>query len=70
MTKDEQRQYLESCLESQRKYLMDRLDRVPENWDGIELRNWFADAAVSGYRSKMDRQRQREYKNDVIVNNL
>jgi hypothetical protein len=70
MTREEQQQYIESCLESQRKYLMDHLDKVPENWDGIELRNWFADVAVNGCRYKMERKRARDYQNDIIVHNL
>jgi hypothetical protein len=70
VTREEQKKYIEDCLESQRRYLMERIARVPENWDGIELRNWFVDAAVDGYRFKMDRKRAKDYRNDIIVNNL
>lgn len=70
MTREEQRQYILDCCAAQQRYLLERLDKVPENWDGIELRNWFADAAISGYRYEMPRKRAKEYKNDVIVHNL
>lgn len=43
--------------------------KIPKNWDGIELREYLADAfgQESGYISGA---RKREYKNTKIANNL
>lgn len=47
-------------------------DKVPENWDGVELR-WlladkFQDATLNMQRE--NKARYKAYKNNVIVNNL
>jgi hypothetical protein len=47
-------------------------DKIPENWNGVELR-WmladkFKDATMNTQRE--NKARYKAYKNDVIVNNL
>jgi len=41
--------------------------KIPENWDGIELREILADRIRW---HKMEKRRAREYRNTVIVNGL
>lgn len=42
---------------------------IPDTWDGLELRQLFADhAAYATY--PMTKGRKREYNNTVLVNNL
>jgi hypothetical protein len=43
--------------------------RIPEEWDGVELRWLFEEMAVSNF-GRQDRSRKRAYNNIVIVNNL
>lgn len=49
--------------------------KVPENWDGHELRAWFSDTVSDRTRHNVIKQnprsaRTREYKNDVIMKGL
>lgn len=45
-------------------------DRIPDNWDGIELRQFIEDKAKMVNFVSMDRKRKREYNNTVLVNDL
>jgi len=42
--------------------------KIPESWDGIELREYLADTIR--WNSPMDKRRKREYNNTVMVNGL
>lgn len=70
MTREQQEEYVRSLCQQQQKYMLERLPRVPENWDGIELRNWFVRVAEEGYKFKMDRRRTADFNNTIIVQNL
>ena len=41
--------------------------KIPEEWDGNELRQYISDLVTW---HKMDKKRAREYRNTVIINNL
>lgn len=41
MQKAEQRQYLLTALDHLRTRLLHRLSDLPENWEAVELREWF-----------------------------
>lgn len=55
-------------------HLLENIDRVPEEWDGHELRQWMADTAASHYANMgamcKGSQRRREYLNTCAVVNL
>ena len=70
MNKRDQRRIVNEMCKSQRKKLLELLPNVPENWDGLELRNWFADIAEEGYRFDMGRKRTRDYRNARYTTNL
>jgi hypothetical protein len=71
MTKQDQKEFIISMCDSAKKYFLERIDKVPGNWDGIELREWFADIARGQFAyKKMGKERKMNYNNDVIVNNL
>ena len=70
MTKHDQRRIVNALCAGQKKKLVEMLPRVPKNWDGIELRNWFADVAVEGLRYDMGHHRARDYRNDRYNHNL
>jgi hypothetical protein len=49
--------------------------KIPENWDGHEIRCWLADrhalsAATTAIRRNPRQKRARDYRNEVIINNL
>ena len=70
MTKKDQRTFIRSLLNSTRKALLAKSKYIPANWDGIELRQWIADAfAGETYflQRKDNRRRLREYKNDIAT---
>lgn len=51
--------------------LLSRLLEFPDNWDGIELREYFAETARRyANPANMDRARMKQYRNDVLTLNL
>ena len=45
-------------------------DKIPEDWDGIELRRLLAERFQRQVIGTMSRSRKREFENTVLVNNL
>lgn len=77
MTKAEKRKFIRDLCGSITKMVLNNVDRMPAEWDGIELRQYIADtfadrAGAMSFRSTIDRDRKRlkEYRNTVLVNNL
>jgi hypothetical protein len=71
MTRKEQYELTAELIDRVRKDIINRLDKVPEKWDGIELRLFVADhfiAATAGISKK--HKRYQDYKNTVLVDNL
>jgi predicted glycoside hydrolase/deacetylase ChbG (UPF0249 family) len=66
MTRDEQRMLLLELLAQVEQALLEKLPRVPEHWDGHELRHWIADEFRSNSVTlpKMSR-RFRQFHRDV-----
>ena len=50
--------------------ILTNIDKMPENWDGIELRQYIADKFADVCIGHMSKGRKREYNNIVLVNNL
>jgi hypothetical protein len=40
MTREEQKQFIINCLDQTKEALLAKVGRVPEDWDGHELRAW------------------------------
>lgn len=74
MTLKEKEKFCEELIGYAKKKVMERLERTPESWDGIELRYFieevFADQCVFGHFRDKKNKRYREYRNYVIVNCL
>lgn len=70
MNRRDQHLIATEILDSLRETIMANIDRVPNEWDGIELRQWIADTALDRYAHKMDRTRAKAYHNTRIVENL
>jgi len=70
MNREEQKKFVVAlCNLIAEGILVDiEVGNIPENWDGLELRQLISDHAIP--RFSMDKKRLREYKNTVLVNNL
>ena len=71
MTREEQSRFLSDILDVIERGLTEKLHQLPEEWDGIEIRQWVHDwvAGHINYRSP-DRARLRRYRNEVLTRNL
>jgi hypothetical protein len=71
LTKQEKEQFIKDFIGRVQESMLERLDDLPEEWDGHELRTWIAEA-FNWQRSRAmeDKSRLKKYKNDVLVNNL
>lgn len=69
MNANEQKQFVRELCEAISAQILNDIDagKIPENWDGRELRQLISDRAA--WRT-MDKKRAREYRNTVLVNNL
>lgn len=76
MNNEQQRQIVNDLIDSVKKSLLDKADRIPENWDGIELRQWVAETfwqertAGKGIYSHLQRKRLRDYRTVLYNSNL
>ena len=72
MTREDQLRIINQMVSNATMTMEDGIysGRVPVEWDGIELRQWFADIVTRGFPVPMSRSRRREYRNTVLVNNL
>jgi hypothetical protein len=71
MTKAEQVQFIKELSASVTKQLEEEImmDKIPLDWNGIELRQLLAER-FNRSTFKMDRRRMKAYNNAVVVNNL
>lgn len=70
ITREDQERVINELLENHRKYLMCQLPKVPEHWDGIELRNWYVESATVQFYHDMGPTRTKDFENDIAVHNL
>ena len=71
MTRQEQRKFVKEVIDSVSKDIVEKLPKVPEEWDGRELRQFVADNfALATWALKEDKTRYRDYKNEVVVRDL
>ena len=71
MNKEDKRQFIEDISETMKDALLSKVNRMPEEWDGHELRQLFQDYVKEEINwSKMDRNRKKEYDNTRRVNNI
>lgn len=67
----EKKEFIQDLLRSIEKSLLEDVadGKIPDEWDGIELRRLIADRADASARYLTGR-RLRDYRNTVLVNNL
>jgi peptide subunit release factor 1 (eRF1) len=71
MNKEDKRQFIKDISETMKDALLSKVNRMPEEWDGHELRQLFQDYVKEEINwSKMDRNRKKEYDNTRRVNKI
>lgn len=72
MNKQEKIEFITNILEGLKQEAIQKVDRMPEEWDGFELRQYLADKAADFVWPSMkeERGRKRKYKNTCLVKNL
>ncbi len=74
MTLNQKREFILELIDSVRSDIHADAAKVPENWDGHELRRWIADrferSANMGTVMRPRSRRLRDYKNEILVRNL
>lgn len=67
----DKKDFLEGIIEEFREEIMKKLLDIPENWDGLELRQYCSDYFEEHFNyRKLDKKRKEEYENDRLINNL
>lgn len=63
--------FINTLLNTQREALIEMVKRMPDSWDGLELRQLVADQAVSNAKwVAMSNKRKRAYKNAVMTRGI
>jgi hypothetical protein len=70
MKKSEKKRFIKQLTGGIAEELISKIDRMPEEWDGLELRQLLADKFASEATYDMGRARRKEYNNTVLINNL
>ena len=71
MTRYEQFTFVTDLIDSVKENMLKDLSaKVPEQWDGIELRSWIACRFERAVIGQMSRSRMRAFNNDLTVLNL
>ena len=71
MDKAQQNQIASDLCDNLKKSILENLSKVPENWDGFELRQWVSDYFSANMNYKpITGKRLKDYKNDCLINNL
>jgi len=72
MNKPEKRQFIENVCNTMKASIMQKLDAMPEKWDGAELRAYIAEAAkkCTDADRYLTGKRKKDFKNDLLINPL
>lgn len=70
LTKDGKARFVRQLVASVERDVLEAIDKMPDDWDGFELRQYLADKFADAAYTRMDRKRAASFKNEVIVRNL
>jgi hypothetical protein len=71
MTKEGKVLFINEIISIVRITILSKVDYVPEEWDGIELRQLIADHfQATVFKSTLNKGRKRSYNKEVLVRNL
>ena len=70
MTKNEKREFIDSFVRSVWRDVVDLIPKMPEEWDGHQLRVYIIDKFKEQDMETMTHAELTEYRNTVLINNL
>lgn len=71
MDKNRKIEFINEMTDNLKEELLKNVDKMPEEWDGIELRQLISDKANEFVlKDSMNKKRKRKYNNTCIVNNI
>lgn len=71
MNRQEKIEFIEGITNLLQETMIKNVDKMPEEWDGTELRQYLVDCANDNFNWKpMMGNRKRDYKNTLVINNL
>lgn len=71
MDKDKKLVLVDELIGSVRASILEKVGQMPEDWDGIELRQYIADKfSEVVFKDTLTGKRAKDYRNEVIVRNL
>lgn len=71
MTLQEKESFIRELMAAMEKRMLKCVERMPEDWDGVELRQFIADTARHNAMPQLLKgKRKREYENAKMINNL
>lgn len=70
MTKAEKKRFIRELTAAVRDNLLKKVDDMPDEWDGHELRLLLAAKFEREARFDMPRRRKKDFDNEVLVRNL
>ena len=68
MTREEKQKFIEGHIKAVKERILKRVDNLPENWEGFELKLYIGDHFRMS--KAVLEKRRKNYENDVIINNL
>ena len=69
MTKQQKQDFIGDLIACVHDKILTKLEHIPENWNSAELRKYIYDS-FGEHVIPLTRNMEKEYRNDVIVNNL
>jgi hypothetical protein len=70
MNKDKQKETIENLCNNLKEAMLVKLDKIPDHWEDLELRQYMSDKAQQFNPTKMVLSGMRRYKKDIRNNGL
>lgn len=70
MNKYEKIEFINSLIKTVQLEMLENIDKVPENWDGIELRMWIKEKFSNVVFGSISKKRRMNFVNDTIEHNI
>jgi hypothetical protein len=70
MNTNDKKQFINDLMDNTKESILAKVNAMPEEWDGNELRQYIVDYAEQNAGRIPKGKRLRDYKNEVITRNL
>lgn len=73
MNLPEKDKFVHSIVDDLKKSILAKVDQMPDNWDGLEIRQFIKDYYTQHYAhvgTAFTGKRKKEYNNEILINNL